>query len=225
MDIAALVLGGVVYLADPAEPSGRRWVPVPGLRSFYLLPRKAQQNQRQRWISALGIAGVRSGAGYDFPALVTPHGLNQLVEFALARFAHETGVTVARGGLIVTAHSGGGAALRRMLRHTDPDRIHVFDGLYGEPEPFAAWARDHIRRGAGALRVMFTHNSGTEGNSLALHRAISSALSTSDNGERLAGRFRVERTSVNHHHIPQRYGTILLADSAAELPEVTTASG
>jgi hypothetical protein len=169
--------------------------------------------------------GGRSGAGYDFPALVAPSGLTELIELALGRFAQETGVTVERGSLIVTAHSGGGAALRRMLRHNDPDRIHIFDGLYGDPEPFAAWARDHIRRGAGALRVMFTGPSGTERNSLALHRAISSALSTLDDRERLADRFRVERTGVNHHRIPQRYGAILLSDSATDLPEVLALNG
>ena len=60
-----------------------------------------------------------------------------------------------RGRLILTAHSGGGAALMRILRHIDPDEVHTFDALYSDPGPLIAWARrpagQRRRRVAGAL--------------------------------------------------------------------------
>ena len=53
--------------------------------------------------------GGRSGMGYDFPALITPEALRQLIDFALARFAARIGAAqVAMRRLLLTAHSGGG---------------------------------------------------------------------------------------------------------------------
>ena len=72
----------------------------------------------------------RNSESYDFPALVKPGALAALIEDALARLGRETGQSVHRGRLILTAHSGGGAALLRALAHNDPDEIHLFDALY-----------------------------------------------------------------------------------------------
>jgi hypothetical protein len=157
--------------------------------------------------------GGRSGQGYNFPALHPPGALNRLVDDALGRFAAHTGVQAARGRLILTAHSGGGAALMRILRHTDPDEVHAFDALYTDPDPLIAWARRRIARGDGALRVLYREGEGTARNS----RAVRAAIHAAGTGLRA---FRVESTRVTHGQIPGRFGWRLLADATADLPAV-----
>ena len=73
-----------------------------------------------------------SGQGYGFPALVAAGGLEKLIDEALTRFAARIGAaSVARGRLILTAHSGGGSALIPILASgRDPDEVHVFDAFY-----------------------------------------------------------------------------------------------
>ncbi|WP_220495419.1 MULTISPECIES: peptidoglycan-binding protein [unclassified Paracoccus (in: a-proteobacteria)] len=78
--------------------------------------------------------GGRSGSGYDFPALLAPGALEQLIRQSLALFARAGGLApVAAGRLVLTAHSGGGAPLMRLLADHDPDEVHCFDALYGDP--------------------------------------------------------------------------------------------
>ena len=119
--------------------------------------------------------GGRSGRGYNFPALHPPGALNELVDDALARFGAQTGARPALGRLILTAHSGGGASLMRILRHADPDEVHTFDALYTDPSPLIAWAQQRIARGSGAMRVLYRPGEGTEQASLAVER-LSGAL-------------------------------------------------
>jgi hypothetical protein len=153
----------------------------------------------------------RSGAGYDFPALQVPGALDRLVDDALARFGAAAGLQAARGRLILTAHSGGGAALMRILRHTDPDEVHAFDALYGDPAPLIAWARRRRGRADSALRVVFRAGEDTARASGAVAAALAGA----------GPAFRVEATRVAHGEIPRRFGWRLLADAAADLPGVT----
>jgi hypothetical protein len=153
----------------------------------------------------------RSGAGYDFPALLVPGALDRLVDDALARFGAAAGLQAARGRLILTAHSGGGAALMRILRHTDPDEVHAFDALYGDPAPLIAWARRRRGRADSALRVVFRAGEDTARASGAVAAALAGA----------GPAFRVEATRVAHGEIPRRFGWRLLADAAADLPGVT----
>jgi hypothetical protein len=148
---------------------------------------------------------------YTFPALIKPGALQRLVDDSLAHFAAQTGVTARGGRLILTAHSGGGAALMKILGHTDPDEVHTFDALYTDPTPLIAWAKRRIADGTGALRVVYRPGEGTAAHSKQVAQAISGARSRS---------FRVEPTSVSHGDIPPRFGWHLLADSSADLPAV-----
>lgn len=157
--------------------------------------------------------GGRSGHGYSFPALTPPGALSRLVDDAVRRFAEETGVRATRGKLILTAHSGGGAALMSILRHLDPDEVHSFDALYTDPAPLIAWVRRRKAAGSGALRVLFRAGEGTAANS----RRVAAALGPGSPS------FRVERTTVAHNDIPRTFGWRLLADASADLPGVRRA--
>ena len=148
---------------------------------------------------------------YTFPALINRGALQRLVDESLTRFAAQTGATVRRGRLILTAHSGGGAALMKILGHTDPDEVHTFDALYTDPTPLIAWAQRKISSSTGALRVVYRPGEGTEAHSKRVARAISSSRSRS---------FRVEPTNVSHGDIPARFGWQLLADPSSDLPGV-----
>jgi LAS superfamily LD-carboxypeptidase LdcB len=172
-----------------------------------------------------------SGRKYSFPALVRPGALLEFISDALTRFSRHSGIAVSMGRLILTAHSGGGAALAIVLAHTDPDEVHVFDGLYGPGEALVRWAGRRISRElatpaaiAPALRIVYrpgdAAHPGTQPYSEAVARSLCPLLEVSG-GERLAPHFRVDRTQVAHDDIPRRFGWALLADSAAEFPGVT----
>jgi Mannosyl-glycoprotein endo-beta-N-acetylglucosaminidase/Peptidase M15 len=160
--------------------------------------------------------GGRSGMGYTFPALERPGALDELIQDALARFTKATGAPAALGRRILTAHSGGGASLMAILRHTDPDEVHTFDALYNNPKPLIDWASRRAQRGEGALRVLYRRGEGTARNSERVHQALCPLLTPETRP-----RFRVERTSVRHLEIPARYGWRLLQDQAATLPETS----
>ncbi|SDD02766.1 phage tail tip lysozyme [Rhodococcus tukisamuensis] len=187
--------------ADPANPAALgRTAPT-----LLVLPRGHHDPQTSKGYNP---------ARYTFPALTRPGGLQQLVDEALARFAAQTGTAVRRNRLILTAHSGGGAALMQILAHTDPDEIHAFDALYNDATPLITWAKRRLVAGTGTLRVIYRPGEGTAANSEAVHRAIRAAKSPS---------FRVERTNVGHNDIPRRFGWRLLADASADLPGVVLA--
>lgn len=168
--------------------------------------------------------GGRSGNGYNFPALTTSTGLQQLIAFALAQFATRIGVRALRTRrLIITAHSGGGAALMRILGSNDPDEIHVFDGLYGDATPLIRWAKARLARpdaAASALRVLYRPNSGTEKYSRRVANALRPQLPPDDPRSR---RFRIEATTISHNDVPRRFGWRLLRDAGADLPLAQTA--
>ncbi|MGL4965548.1 MAG: S8 family serine peptidase [Inquilinus sp.] len=162
--------------------------------------------------------GGRSGMGYDFPALTVPGALAQLINLALARFAAATGAgSVQLGRLILTCHSGGGAALMRLLQHHDPDEIQCFDALYGSPAPLIRWAQAKLSGASaqgGALRVLYRAGEGTAAHSRQVAQALAN-LTASDPA--LARRWRVEAVREGHNAIPRRYGWRLLTDAGAEL--------
>jgi hypothetical protein len=162
--------------------------------------------------------GGRSGAGYDFPALLPPTALGQLIARALERFAavNRTG-PVTMGRLILTAHSGGGAPLMRLLTDHDPDEVHCFDALYGRPDSLIRWAESKLRGPAAAtsaLRVLYRAHEGTAGNSARVAQALEPLTRTDAS---LARRFRVEAVPEPHNGIPRRYGWRLLGDAAADI--------
>ncbi|WP_156132318.1 S8 family serine peptidase [Paraburkholderia terrae] len=162
--------------------------------------------------------GGRTGNGYDFPALISPGGLNQLIEFALARFAARIGVAgVSKRRLILTAHSGGGAALMRVLAENKPDEVQVFDALYSDASPLVNWANASLQNAdpTTSLRVLFIPGSGTAAQSLSVQKSLRNALPAD---AARARRFRVEATSVAHGEIPRRFGWLLLRNAGEDLP-------
>jgi hypothetical protein len=163
--------------------------------------------------------GGRSGAGYSFPELVRPGALGRLVDDGLARFRALTGSSAQRGRLLLTAHSGGGAPLNAILRHTDVDEVEVFDGLYGDASALIAWARKKIAAGAdGALAVLYVPGTGTAKQSQRLGRELCGLLSAHPQADALRPRFRVEATRVPHNDIPRTFGWRLLVDAGGPLP-------
>ncbi len=184
--------------------------------------------------------GGDSGAGYNFPALITPTGLRDLIEFSLRHFATGNGIqNLQMNRLIITAHSGGGAPLMRILQHLDPHEVHAFDALYGDASNLISWARSRIVRdqteldqpmsrdarqymqeGGGALRVFY--RPGTQAQSLAVHRAVCAALPPRPRASAILSEwYRVERTGVSHNQIPRRFGWRLLADASVSVPDAT----
>lgn len=181
--------------------------------------------------------GVQQRGGpryvYTFPALDGTDGrrdgVPRLVRFALDRFSAATGTSTPRiGRLILTAHSGGGLPLLRMLAFLDPAEVHVFDALYWDSAPLAGWALRHLQRdranpaaaapasarqymatAGGALRVF--HGPGTRAQSRRLRHALGT-------DPRLADWYRVEATTYPHMDIPRSYGWRLLADASADVP-------
>jgi LAS superfamily LD-carboxypeptidase LdcB len=161
---------------------------------------------------------------YKFPSLLPKGALSELVRFSLEQFAAASGAAVPRmGRLILTAHSGGGQALLKILEHADPDEVHVYDALYWDPKRLADWALRHMQAdGAGtsrgALRVFYNpgrrRTSRPREMSLRLARAISAHTAAA-----LADRYRVEESSLGHWEIPRQYGWRILADPAADAPK------
>src|SRR6266576_2146524 len=176
---------------------------------------------------------------FTFPGLTTPDGLTRLIDFSLGSFAAQLGGVAPRAGrLILTAHSGGGAALLQILKYCNPHQIHIFDALYQDAEPLAKWARCRIRQdhaelhapGApslreymstrgGALRVFYQDRvkTGTRCSSLKLREEISSGLTPE-----LAPWYRVEASTYKHFEIPQYYGWRILAGASADGPGAYT---
>jgi len=184
-------------------------------------------------------SGAKTASGLSvatFPALDGSDGrrdgLSRLVQSSLEQFAAKVGIAVPRAGrLILTAHSGGGLPLLRMLQYHDPDEVHVFDALYWPAGALAEWARRHIRKdraglgtaGAsaareympahgGALRVFY--RTPTRRYSRELLRAILPEL-----GAGLADWYRVEASSLGHWDVPRNYGWRVLADASADVPQ------
>ena len=169
---------------------------------------------------------------YTFPALTRDDGkgLESLVSGALVWFGGQVGRRDGQpfqlGRLILTAHSGGGAALNMLVAaHTrrrvcNPDEVHVFDGLYGEATGLKSWVSarlatdgrrssgDEMRAQDGSLRVFYN---GTRYWSEDLAKSLPSRA------HQLWPWYRVECTTVTHLEIPNKYGPPLLRDRAADL--------
>jgi hypothetical protein len=184
-------------------------------------------------------SGTKNASGLSvatFPALDGSDGrrdgLSRLVQSSLEQFAAKVGIAVPRAGrLILTAHSGGGLPLLRMLQYHNPDEVHVFDALYWPAGALAGWARRHIRKdraglgtaGAsaareympahgGALRVFY--RTPTRRYSREVLRAVVPEL-----GAGLADWYRVEASSLGHWDVPRNYGWRVLADPSADVPQ------
>ncbi|HEY0167645.1 MAG TPA: hypothetical protein VGB75_11450 [Jatrophihabitans sp.] len=167
--------------------------------------------------------GGGRGDAYNFPELVKPGAILELVGSGLEILRLQTGVSAKLGRLILTGHSGGGAPVNAIVRHTDPDEVHIFDGTYGDMSHVVAWAKRRIARGTAdsALRILYRPGSGTAKNALLVANAICGELSASPSSAVLRRLFRVEATSVEHIPMPRTFGWRLLVDPAADLPGAT----
>ncbi len=174
--------------------------------------------------------GVQAGRiyRYTFPALTTKDGLSTLLRVALERFSDRVGGSPPKvGRLILTAHSGGGAALLQLLRRYDPHEVYVFDGLYQDATPLAEWARRHIQAdrravegGAAPTSAMRVFSGpSTRGYSLRLDSALAADLR--DAPASIRDRYRVESSRLGHWQIARQYGWRMLADPSADVPDAT----
>jgi hypothetical protein len=181
---------------------------------------------------------ARSDA-YTFPALERDNGggLEALISGALQWFAEQRGggapLAVAR--LILTAHSGGGAALDKLVafherrRVCNPEEVHTFDALYSEASGLQSWVTARLRAersrsndpmGAlGALRVVFQLDGDTQFWSKQLERSL-----PPDNHP-LARLYRIDCTRVGHLEIPNQFGPLLLHARAANLSSIMPCLG
>jgi hypothetical protein len=167
-----------------------------------------------------------------FPGLLSNGGagLEALITGALQWFAQQRGggapLTIAR--LILTAHSGGGAALDRLVafharrRACNPDEVHAFDALYSEAGGLKSWATarlgvDRSRQSnqldslGGALRVFYRPNTGTQPWSERLGRSLPPA------SDPLSRFYRIDCSRLSHFEIPKQFGPPLLRDRTADL--------
>jgi hypothetical protein len=176
---------------------------------------------------------------YTFPALVRDGGagLESLVNGALQWLGEQRGgaVPLAIARLILTAHSGGGAALDRLVafherrRLCNPEEVHTFDALYAEASGLKSWATARLRAeqsrrndpvgGPGALRVIYKPEGGTQVWSKQLRRSL-----PPDN-DPLARFYRIDCTRVGHLEIPNQFGPVLLHDRAADLSSMMPCPG
>lgn len=187
---------------------------------------------------------------YTFPALTRNGGagLEGLIQYALdwlaANVLGRGAGEVSTDRLILTAHSGGGAPLDRLLAaHADraacnPHEVHVFDALYGPTTGLVGWVRDRIAADqallasasalagerldllatqGGALRIVY--RGGTRKGSEAV------ALELPGSGDELAAAYRAELTSVEHGDIPGAFGGILLRDVRTDLVTLSQGHG
>jgi hypothetical protein len=193
-----------------------------------------------------GRARPGHGSAYDFPALVAPGAFAQLITVALRNFEEQAGLrqcSLVRR-IILTAHSGGGAALNKILAagagtSVDPHEVHVFDALYGPPDGLSAWLRrrlghdvERLQAGVGdprlylateggALRVIYTPGDrhSTQPSSKKVEQLIGALAPKGTPGRDALERFyRVQSTAVDHGLVPYWYGGRLLADGAAQIP-------
>jgi hypothetical protein len=175
---------------------------------------------------------------YDFPALLSA-GIDHLIDHSLQQLARA--MAVASGGplnppsvdrFILSSHSGGGMPAVDVIAGTlrPPDEFYVFDGLYGRDpslgQPFQGlevidrWLGDRLRAEPpreGALRVIYIEQQ-TGPFSRKVAELIAPHLATAgpDLAARLAPRYRVEVSGVQHSQIARRCMPELLTASDAQ---------
>jgi hypothetical protein len=176
---------------------------------------------------------------YTFPALLVGggQGLENLIACALAHFSTQVmanGGTVPVARRILTAHSGGGAALNALLSSSatrpacDPHEVHVFDALYGDTSGLVGWARSRMERdrglgadqlstNGGGLRIVY--RDGTAAGSTAVASVLPAA------GDALQPAYRADTTSATHDQVAAVHGPMLLVDVRADLVTAAAAQG
>ena len=182
-----------------------------------------------------------SGSGWYWDTLPDAAALEALIAAGVSWLCTTVlrlpaGSTLNRGRLTLMAHSGGGAGLSGLLsRGVNPDEVVCFDSLYGGEGPVRRWMEARVaspQASSSGLRAYYTRcHAGawsyrgnrwilqsTEVSARRLQHWIDQALGSGSARAGLAGRFRVELTSVGHNDIPARYSPLLLDDIAANVP-------
>jgi LAS superfamily LD-carboxypeptidase LdcB len=233
----------------------RRKLPISGLdfappAPTAGMPRQPSWTGRRRptlLVLPRGRARPGHNAAYDFPALVRVGAFAQLVDVALREFEARAGVgrRLEPRRIILTAHSGGGASLNRILGRTegtpvDPHEVHVFDGLYGADAPgLRTWVERRLRRDVArlragvpdaaaymategcALRTLYLHGSDratTRPASLKVQADVDALIPAGTPYTALLKRhYRTEVARVGHMAVPYWYGGRLLVDVAADI--------
>jgi hypothetical protein len=89
---------------------------------------------------------------YRFPFFTEKNdSLENLVKFSQNYLGNKLGHTFTPGRLILTAHSGGGAAVVGilMLKKYDVHEIHLFDATYGGAEQVTKWLSERKTKDSG----------------------------------------------------------------------------
>lgn len=180
----------------------------------------------------------------DFPAVLAGGGFDRMKRWALDWYAKDPLGHRALGPLdvdrlLLTAHSGGGARLLRLLADGhDPHELHLFDCLYEAPTAAASWAARHIATDAAMLAGISNENDwvpymrsrggalccawdGTAKRSGELKGAIDAAIAKVGN-ERIRALlkryYRVLAAGMGHNDVPTAWGPVLLQDASASPP-------
>lgn len=181
----------------------------------------------------------------DFPALVNgASGMTNLLRTSLDWVAtqqlQQPAGSLNASRLILTAHSGGGARLARILAYHDAKEVHLFDAMYGTSETLNTWVTRHIdqdaamlaattpdqyercmRERGGALRAIYIPTRSTTPPNTALQTTIDGALHRVSNTairDLLRRYYRVETArNAGHNDVPRVYGPQLIVDAAAQL--------
>jgi phosphatidylserine/phosphatidylglycerophosphate/cardiolipin synthase-like enzyme/outer membrane protein OmpA-like peptidoglycan-associated protein len=221
---SGLDLTGRVRATLGILPRGRLITPEEVRQTQARLDERARQLGKQP-------AKARSDV-QTFPGLLRDGGagLESLITGALQWFAQQRGggsaLPIAR--LILTAHSGGGAALDRLVashairRVCNPDEVHAFDALYSEAVGLKSWVTarldaDRSRQSnqldtlGGALRVFYRPGGGTQPWSERLGQSLPPA------SDPLSRFYRIDCTRVSHLEIPKQFGPPLLRNRTADL--------
>jgi len=176
----------------------------------------------------------------DFPALASASQVEALLAFALEQLVPQGSARIARR--ILTAHSGGGAAVEQLLGRGGwvPDEVHLFDALYSDPLSITNWALahavernvaiaaasspvaavGHIREGGGAVRAICLRGQTQQHTSDLAHTIASRVAASPTNIAAIVGgycRAELAPGDVSHEDVPRRYGWQLLADASTDL--------
>jgi hypothetical protein len=162
---------------------------------------------------------------FDWPVLASAEGQRALLAEVMARLREASGLALPDPArLVLTAHSGGGAALMAateasLARGPRVDAAFLYDALYRPPEPLLRWAEARMMQAGappGALCAIVRPGTATEANGRRLAARLASLLARAPAGA--SARWRVLATHTGHNDIPPAYGAKLLADPGAELP-------
>lgn len=209
-----VALSGLDF-SDPAGSGRGRTRPSVGIvpRGDYE-PRPAAKNRRA------------NPDVYGFPALVGPSAMNDLIAYGLRQLVSAVGGgAIGHDRLVLTCHSGGGDWLGAVLQNFDPDEIHLFDAIYGVPQPLLAWIGRHLAAddlgtpGTSAFRMFFTDSNITTPYAQKIAEAVHAAVDKTKHAAALVPYFRVEMTAISHLAIPHAYGWQLLTDASASVKQ------